>query len=66
MYLIIFGNPVKYGNLNNSSKWGDKDEYYTVHDEGYKYLNRKLKGIEDIVLKLDLVLQSAVILQQRF
>lgn len=37
----IFNNPAKYGNLNDTSNWGDKDEYYTVHDEGYRYLNEE-------------------------
>ncbi|MGB3641896.1 MAG: DUF3962 domain-containing protein, partial [Rivularia sp. (in: cyanobacteria)] len=37
----IFGNPAKYGNLNDTSNWGDKDEYYIVHDEGYKYKNQE-------------------------
>ncbi|WP_292762848.1 RNaseH domain-containing protein [Nostoc sp. NOS(2021)] len=32
----ILCNPTKYGNLNNHSNW-NKDEYYLVHAEGYKY-----------------------------
>ncbi|MGB3653586.1 MAG: DUF3962 domain-containing protein, partial [Rivularia sp. (in: cyanobacteria)] len=27
----IFGNPANYGNLNDTSNWGDKDEYYPIH-----------------------------------
>ncbi|MEH2162255.1 MAG: RNaseH domain-containing protein [Nostoc sp.] len=32
----ILGNPAVYGNLDNNSNW-NKDEYYLVHAEGYKY-----------------------------
>ena len=32
----ILGNPATYGNLNNNSDW-NKDEYYLVHTEAYKY-----------------------------
>lgn len=32
----IFANPLEYGNLGNIKDW-DRDEYYIVHAEGYKY-----------------------------
>ena len=32
----ILNNPAKHGNLDNANKW-DKDEYYIIHTEGYKY-----------------------------
>ncbi|MEH2143526.1 RNaseH domain-containing protein [Nostoc sp.] len=38
----IFGNPATYGNLDNNSDW-NKDEYYLVHAEGYKYEHEKHK-----------------------
>ncbi|MEH2372862.1 RNaseH domain-containing protein [Nostoc sp.] len=38
----ILGNPATYGNLENNSDW-NKDEYYLVHTEGYKYEHEKHK-----------------------
>lgn len=39
----ILNNPAVVGNLDNTVKWGDKDEYYIVHAEGYKYQHEKSK-----------------------
>ncbi|BAT56546.1 unknown protein [Nostoc sp. NIES-3756] len=39
----ILNNPAVVGNLDNTVKWGDKDEYYVVHAEGYKYQHEKSK-----------------------
>ncbi|MGL5064242.1 MAG: pPIWI_RE module domain-containing protein [Microcoleus sp.] len=32
----ILSKPIEYGNLDNDNAW-NKDEYYIVHSEGYKY-----------------------------
>lgn len=32
----IFANPLEYGNFGKTDDW-DRDEYYIVHAEGYKY-----------------------------
>ncbi|MEH2229778.1 MAG: RNaseH domain-containing protein [Nostoc sp.] len=37
----ILNNPATLGNLNNSTNWGDRDEYYLIHVEGYGYEKRK-------------------------
>lgn len=39
----ILNNPAGFGNLDNSNNWGDRDEYYIVHGEGYKYEHDKSK-----------------------
>ncbi|MEH1857229.1 MAG: RNaseH domain-containing protein [Nostoc sp.] len=39
----ILNNPATLGNLNNSTKWGDRDEYYLIHVEGYGYEHEKHK-----------------------
>jgi len=39
----ILNNPTEYGNLDNVSDW-NKDEYYIVHSEGYKYKQEGKKG----------------------
>jgi|GEM_PF-954423 len=39
----ILNNPAGFGNLDNSNNWGDRDEYYIVHAEGYKYEHEKSK-----------------------
>ncbi|MEH2330111.1 pPIWI_RE module domain-containing protein [Nostoc sp.] len=39
----ILNNPATLGNLNNSTKWGDRDEYYLIHAEGYGYEHEKHK-----------------------
>ncbi|WP_225896331.1 RNaseH domain-containing protein [Amazonocrinis nigriterrae] len=39
----ILNNPTEFGNLDNSNNWGDKDEYYLIHTEGYKYEHEKRK-----------------------
>ncbi|BAY97326.1 hypothetical protein NIES37_12640 [Tolypothrix tenuis PCC 7101] len=39
----ILNNPAVFGNLDNSNNWGDRDEYYIVHAEGYKYEHDKSK-----------------------
>ncbi|MDZ8104893.1 MAG: RNaseH domain-containing protein [Nostoc sp. DedQUE12a] len=39
----ILNNPAGFGNLDNSNNWGDRDEYYIVHTEGYKYEHEKYK-----------------------
>jgi len=38
----ILGNPAAHGNLDNQSS-GQKDEYYIVHTEGYKYQHESRK-----------------------
>lgn len=37
----ILNNPATLGNLNNSTNWGDRDEYYLIHVEGYGYEHEK-------------------------
>ncbi|WP_292847784.1 RNaseH domain-containing protein [Nostoc sp. NMS8] len=37
----ILNNPATLGNLNNSTNWGDRDEYYLIHVEGYRYEHEK-------------------------
>jgi hypothetical protein len=50
----ILNNPNQYGNLDNQ-KW-DKDEYYLIHTEGYKYREEGQKDEDmDIILILVLV-----------
>jgi len=39
----ILNNPIEYSNLDNVDNW-DKDEYYIVHSEGYKYKQEGQKG----------------------
>ena len=39
----ILNNPTNYGNLDNVDNW-NKDEYYIVHSEGYKYKQECQKG----------------------
>jgi len=39
----ILNNPIEYGNLDNIDNW-NKDEYYIVHSEGYKYKQEGQKG----------------------
>ncbi|BAY34125.1 hypothetical protein NIES2107_60300 [Nostoc carneum NIES-2107] len=39
----ILNNPAGFGNLDNSNSWGDRDEYYIVHAEGYKYEHEQHK-----------------------
>ena len=39
----ILNNPKKYGNLDNVKDW-NKDEYYLIHTEGYKYREEGQKG----------------------
>ncbi|MEL7407236.1 MAG: DUF3962 domain-containing protein, partial [Cyanobacteria bacterium J06558_2] len=39
----IANNPIKYGNLDNTEDW-NKDEYYLIHAEGYKYREEGKKG----------------------
>ncbi len=39
----ILNNPIEYGNLDNVISW-NKDEYYIVHSEGYKYKQEGQKG----------------------
>lgn len=39
----ILNNPIEYGNLDNVDNW-NKDEYYIVHSEGYKYKQEGQKG----------------------
>ena len=39
----ILNNPRKYGNLDNENDW-NKDEYYIIHTEGYKYKEEGQKG----------------------
>ncbi|MEH2354186.1 RNaseH domain-containing protein [Nostoc sp.] len=39
----ILNNPATLGNLNNSINWGDRDEYYLIHVEGYGYEHEKRK-----------------------
>ncbi|BAY24423.1 hypothetical protein NIES2100_42180 [Calothrix sp. NIES-2100] len=39
----ILNNPAGFGNLDNSNNWGDRDEYYIVHTEGYKYEHEQHK-----------------------
>ena len=39
----ILGHPANYGNLDNKNDW-NKDEYYIIHTEGYKYKEEEQKG----------------------
>lgn len=39
----ILNNPLAFGNLDNSNNWGDRDEYYLIHVEGYGYEHEKHK-----------------------
>jgi len=39
----ILNNPSKYGNLDNKNDW-NKDEYYIIHTEGYKYKEEGQSG----------------------
>ncbi|MFN6477043.1 RNaseH domain-containing protein [Nostoc sp. DedQUE07] len=39
----IFNNPPAFGNLDNLNNWGERDEYYIVHAEGYGYEHEKRK-----------------------
>lgn len=39
----ILDNPKKYSNLDNVNEW-NKDEYYIIHTEGYKYKEEGQKG----------------------
>jgi hypothetical protein len=39
----ILNKPAAFGNLDNSANWGDEDEYYLVHAEGYEYEHEKRK-----------------------
>ncbi|MDJ0601181.1 MAG: RNaseH domain-containing protein [Crocosphaera sp.] len=39
----ILDNPVEYGNLDNTENW-NKDEYYIINTEGYKYKEEGQKG----------------------
>ena len=39
----ILNNPANCGNLDNTNDW-NKDEYYIIHTEGYKYKEEGQKG----------------------
>ena len=39
----ILANPSEYGNIDNKNDW-NKDEYYIIHTEGYKYKEEGQRG----------------------
>lgn len=43
----VLSSPTAYGNLDNQSAW-QKDEYYIVHAEGYKYQHESRKRTHSI------------------